>query len=138
MLKRKPTPDEAALLARAAKESELKPCPFCGGKAVIGGGGCRDYFVYCADCIATTRPAFTEAEAIAAWNTRADGYCAFAQPTDLTDGCALLQERTCRNTGNWTNHWECSECGKIYEWTTPNYCPNCGARVVQESVQEVE
>ena len=102
---------------------ELKPCPFCpdGGKLFINGGvGCR--WVECSSC-GCDGPAYeTEAEAVEAWNTRA--------------------ERTCRNT---TRHryygFECSEC----KWSAyePNdygndvcfddfdYCPNCGAKVVE-------
>lgn len=29
--------------------------------------------------------------------------------------------------GNW--HIRCSECGEAYPFMTPNYCPNCGARM---------
>lgn len=57
-------------------------------------------------------------QAIAAWNTRA--------------------ERTCRNTDDDCDAWfECSECGLHSKleimsggYGIPNYCPNCGARVV--------
>jgi uncharacterized OB-fold protein len=29
---------------------------------------------------------------------------------------------------NWENGMKCSECGQI-DWTKPNYCPNCGAKM---------
>ena len=61
--------------------SDLKPCPFCGGEAGIGEYDSDPdgpfYFVNCTDCMASTNVLlggqyrFTEAEAIAAWNTRA-------------------------------------------------------------------
>ena len=103
---------------------ELKQCPFCGGEAVllkpdesatIYRVGCN-----CAHCIGANAVwhAYTsEAEAIAAWNARA--------------------ERTCHAIAIYNMHdeWcadECSMCG--YEWyeDEPNYCPNCGAKVIEE------
>ena len=59
---------------------ELKPCPFCGGEAGTGTQHDPDgdfAFVNCTECMASTNVLlgqqwrFTEAEAIAAWNTRA-------------------------------------------------------------------
>ena len=44
------------------------------------------------------------------------------------------------NTGHWIDHQEdrwiyakCSECGTVHD-TRTNYCPNCGARMSDESV----
>lgn len=30
--------------------------------------------------------------------------------------------------GRWVDGIRCSECGQV-DWTKPNYCPNCGARM---------
>jgi Lar family restriction alleviation protein len=57
--------------------AELKPCPFCGGEAseVEDQGHSTAYNVGCFNGDCTIEPntwADTKAEAIAAWNTRAD------------------------------------------------------------------
>ena len=106
--------------------TKLLPCPFCGGKAHIWNSG---YFYngkcYKCGCTLSGNGYVTEAEAIEAWNTRA--------------------ERTCC----MTDRGECSECGAyiVRAWTevhdfngdmkridlrSHNYCPNCGAKVVSE------
>ena len=64
---------------------EIKPCPFCGGEAELGGGienwtptfydpdsGGDPYWLSCKSCGAAMYGSFYEAhEAITAWNTRA-------------------------------------------------------------------
>ena len=99
--------------------SELLPCPFCGGEAALVPTletTVREWFVTCSNLECSvlacrTKRYYTEAEAIAAWNTRA--------------------ERTCRNISG-KNWWafECSECGEMIEQGVPEYCPECGAKVV--------
>ena len=77
----------------------LKPCPMCGSGPAQGPGrytsasfsGVEVFtddlgsFVWCGTCATQARRADTEAEAIAAWNTRA------AQPTACTE-CERLAE----------------------------------------------
>lgn len=100
---------------------ELKPCPFCGGEAEFGGNDRTGYFVECLTC-GTNDPlpnlVYSMEEVAAAWNTRA--------------------ERTCRPSTNLYGYVACcSECGRsLLEhggagrlW---HYCPNCGAKVVDE------
>lgn len=49
-------------------------------------------------------------------------------------------ERTCRNVSKDDHEFECSECGEwldianVMSWMhmKPNYCPNCGAKVVYD------
>jgi hypothetical protein len=52
----------------------LLPCPFCGGKALIGPTLDDKWFAECwaDDCCAISLYWQTKAEAITAWNTRAD------------------------------------------------------------------
>lgn len=134
--------------------SELKPCPFCGCKAIqVSGeyrdGGYQEYtsHVKC-ECCGSVSQIITESltlpavEEIAAeaWNTRA--------------------ERTCHNLSEFQDCdcFTCSNCGESYEvrrleydideYCTLDdaikaldydgcdcdvrYCPNCGAEVIKE------
>lgn len=108
--------------------SELKPCPFCGGEAKTRLDD--RWWVHCGNC--TCEIGFegmdengysghfdTEAEAIDAWNTRAERTC---EQIDVTE---MHKPFT-------THMTECSECGGVLavdEMPAPNYCPNCGAKV---------
>lgn len=105
--------------------SELLPCPFCGGEAEIltaeSMHGGYLFGIMCNDCRSRGDVFDTEAEAIEAWNTRA--------------------ERTCMGESD-LSEWVCSECqcwiptGITHEnkerVSTWNYCPHCGAKVVSE------
>lgn len=56
--------------------NELKPCPFCGGKAEIGANeyydGANTFFVYCTKCKMQMNTKIDTGEAISAWNNRAE------------------------------------------------------------------
>lgn len=60
--------------------AELLPCPFCGGEAQMGvnkESTVREYFIGCMNCHIRLykigyKRFWSEAEAIAAWNTRSD------------------------------------------------------------------
>ena len=66
---------------------DLKPCPFCGGVAYLRDDVSHStaYFIGCAteDCFGEFHWGQTEAEAIAAWNTR---------PTPLAEALAVVLE----------------------------------------------
>lgn len=55
-------------------ETKLLPCPFCGGEAQIieSRFGEKGAFVGCIRCLATAKRYSTKAEAIEAWNRRAN------------------------------------------------------------------
>ena len=127
----------------------LLPCPFCGGKPYVQiyelDETCVEARVVCSSChVSTTREyqswrvwhgddeltrTLAIGRAISRWNRRA--------------------ERTCRNVCEWnidTFHFICSECGAeiggddlgdspvfVGDYHEQmRYCPNCGARVVDE------
>lgn len=131
------------------RATELLPCPFCGGEAEIIQNDIG-LFIGCfyEDCpIGPATSTYvdgyaTEAEAIAAWNTRADaGYGAIPATDENMAKYGWVRERMCEITykrGAMYDVARYSCCG--YELATPvseilpaeNYCPNCGVKVVGE------
>ena len=94
----------------------LLPCPFCGGEARYGMTFAGEE-VYCSECSAAMPRKTTEAEAVAAWNTRTERTCRREKHGTKMDGSPKLR---------------CSLCGYGIGDKRWNYCPNCGARVVTE------
>ena len=116
--------------------SELLPCPFCGSEASVKvleyDDDCKVWGVFCESDLASeySHGHFvdnyaTEAEAIAAWNSRAERTCHI-------EGRYGNQYCTCcgEMVGTWDSTSELYVSGNMVElW---NYCPNCGAKVVSE------
>lgn len=104
---------------------ELKPCPFCGGEAELNESeSVFPYFsIWCKNenCIAGAVQVkdFDKERLVNAWNTRAERNCKMI-PNGDADFAATLA---------------CSVCGNVesvYAISADefNYCPNCGAKVV--------
>lgn len=107
---------------------ELRPCPFCGGEAMLS--TYYDFYkVHCNsdDCWAevSVGDAYNGVgkwygsvdEAIAAWNIRAERTC---HPVTVDVSCC--EDATA-----------CSACGKVdSDLSEYDYCPWCGAKVVEE------
>lgn len=95
--------------------SELKPCPFCGGEAEKMTSSDGFTSIGCLNC----NPLFgimvqrsTEAEAIEAWNTRAERTCSIEERDELP-------------------YPVCSVCGAVQsDDYTVYYCWSCGAKVI--------
>ena len=58
------------ILGREDPEKALKPCPFCGGKAVLSSWGMHR--TWCVECKAKTEDFLLQRDAIEAWNRRAE------------------------------------------------------------------
>jgi len=109
-------------------DNELKPCPFCGSPAKMESDEEEwGFAVSCSntDCPvdATTYARSTAEEATEAWNTRAERTCKDKAEAALIDGF-LCSECGCCLTA------EQFYCGEL------NYCPNCGAKVVEQMEKE--
>lgn len=124
--------------------SPLKVCPFCGGEAKaweyedeqdvfdpisLGWIDTRCIVYHCVGCesceIVISRLSKDDAEA--AWNTRAERTCEMVELDDVSwDEYAGVADGARR----------CSLCGALFirngDVPRPNYCPNCGAKVVAE------
>ena len=100
--------------------SELLKCPFCGGEASKRLFYKGKYRVHCNVCDAHSGDVCdTEAEAIAAWNSRAERTCKQEERGWGTEGDHARVWLTCGH-----------DCMVPTVQDLPNYCPNCGAKVV--------
>ena len=125
--------------------TDLKPCPFCGGEDLeIDHAPTYDvyhpdvYEVHCVECGGRGGEDWTKAEAIEAWNTRVKppcggNYCPLCGANRRTCKIVFYENPICMDD----RYFVSLSCGHEFEWDEiidgdkPNYCPNCGARVVE-------
>jgi Lar family restriction alleviation protein len=73
---------------------KLKPCPFCGGEAIMG-NAYDVYWITCKHCKASSMSFHTSKQAIEAWNRR--------EPIDKI--VEQLEEKA-TEAGEWYNNYE--------------------------------
>ncbi len=128
---------------------ELKPCPFCGGKAILDSHG---RYVYCtnqhSNCDIRPHTKFydTPDEAVQAWNKR-------AILTEELNPCPFCQSiHVVLTEINGVCHVKCKDCGASTTWDFPSrkvtaymwnssvivsehskQCPFCGSEAILRS-----
>ena len=87
---------------------ELKPCPFCGGEAIVD--GCDDtlWIVICKECNASIGHKGTEQEAIDAWNRRIEPTFT---PATMADSDRLRQQQPQGQIPQWWRYDPADEDG---------------------------
>lgn len=128
--------------------TELKPCPFCGGKARVIKAtnivGKKVYAVYCQDCYIANNQLIPDGETFY-WAVNpdepqvSDGRQAFFydEIDKAVEHWNTRYERTCRvilpsKPIFVDNDFRCSECDAIM-YPNFKYCPMCGAKVIHDA-----
>ncbi|MBQ4512097.1 MAG: Lar family restriction alleviation protein [Anaerolineaceae bacterium] len=108
-------------------KSALKPCPFCGGEAVVHAYSHDPdisdwYYVFCKKCVcrlevSTNRnPFYTKMEAIEAWNRRAERT---AKVNKVTRVSSVIRTGRCGDCGYDVidSYKHCPYCGCKLDWS---------------------
>lgn len=104
---------------------ELKPCPFCGGKAAMHtmymGDGHRYRAIECVECGATTPGNYSEAgdQSLWDWDQR------------HVETCELLGSYYYDDYDLFEHEFSCGHSVNMHDKEPTNYCPICGAKVVK-------
>lgn len=107
---------------------ELKPCPFCGGEAMLF-DAVGEMWASCKTCLASSRMHSDPIKAAAAWNARAERTCH-----------AVLKSEPCYlpdDPPEFDEFHECSECGEVFPYGPEGYCPRCGAKVAAVGIMRL-
>lgn len=108
----------------------LKPCPFCGGSAIILGSK-NNYYAACinpnCEIIVGTINKNTKAEVVKDWNTRAESPIAYWIKHE--DG-RVLECSACESIYRNSGISEVKLKGKkVFDYEEPRFCLHCGARM---------
>lgn len=93
---------------------DLKPCPFCGGEAIletVDGNSPEECYIYCPECDFESGVYSEPKFIIEKWNRRAD----------------VVHGRKIED-GDIGCFWLCSLCNECLPYGA-KYCPNCGAKM---------
>lgn len=104
---------------------KLKPCPFCGNTNIACNLVTLADWLHMASfsCTACHPASFAEARGVGDTEEEAIEQAA--------DNWNTRAERTCRPAPMYNTIFECDVCGEIDTDGVPNYCPGCGAKVLQ-------
>lgn len=125
---------------------DLLPCPFCGGEAVMVDAeidGRVHYIAKCATCYSTTDiMQMSKSKAAEAWNRRAEPEpertCHAITTVKPFSQTQELHVKLCSSCDYVFGSEERRRLPPYYEkratsrMELPNYCPNCGAKVVED------
>ena len=115
------------------KTYDLLPCPHCGGEAEFRDGSSTKPYIRCKECGCRTWGSHAYDKLVAAWNRHAERMCKSVSPYGFNDRSNAF-------------NFKCSECGAFVDSDDMGYsplvvdeeceplrfCPNCGAKVVDE------
>ena len=129
--------------------SELKPCPFCGGKAHIHNSVVGIWWYACDQCKAETRASSYKSDALEIWNRRSaiDPYSMHICGTCSSESGAECTRRNCHLNNAWepktaqNTFYGLSECAGRSKATEPahdNGKPEPGDLVISASSQAVQ
>ena len=104
---------------------ELKPCPFCGSNNQTIKNVWQTWRFVACECKAGGAPAKDDEGAIRNWNIRQERTCHIEEAEFEFIGSDDHKKGTAR-------YYVCSECQDMIEQDA-NYCPNCGAKVVNDA-----
>lgn len=87
-------------------ETELKPCPFCGGKPNLRSySKSRNWIVFCSKCETETQVYESEQKAVKAWNSRPIEDAQDKEITRLREALAEIEDAiTLLNTADVLEH----------------------------------
>ena len=105
--------------------TDLKFCPFCGSAAIVWMQAGHAHYLECSHCGGRIRPHIDKAEAIEAWNRRAEPERKKGEWIEYPDCLGY-------DSAYSDDHIVCSECEHVFSICDNcteefDFCPHCGA-----------